>query len=160
MMIRHALLTALITTVLTASQGSAHAACPVAGIHLTVRVEVPRFGDRNDLIYRVDVANLGPDRATGVVARQSTLLCAAASTPLSSCQRIPPTTFLLADLGPGGRSAFPAVVLLPTEDAVVVRTTVEVVRAEQHDAFSVLGGCQDGRHPQDACGTNVFQVTP
>ena len=138
---------------------SAH---PGGDIHLVVRVGVPHFGDRNDLIYQVEATNLGPERATGLEIRQSTLVCATRSTPLSSCQRIRPMTFTMADLGRGGTNVFPVVVLLPGTgtSTVVVRTTVEVSHADQRDRYSLLGGCRDGLLPQDACGTRVSEVLP
>ncbi|HEX5493110.1 MAG TPA: hypothetical protein VFX70_00865 [Mycobacteriales bacterium] len=156
---RRTLAAGVVAVALGATQGVAYA-CPTSRIHLTVQIGAPRFGDHNDLVYPVDVRNLGPDRATGLVLGQSTLMCPSTSTPLPSCQRIAPVTFPLADLESGGHAAFPIDVVLSTEGAVVVRTTVEVVRADQYDDHSTLGGCQDGQYPQDACDTSVVLVSP
>ncbi|HEY9390610.1 MAG TPA: hypothetical protein VIR27_12725 [Mycobacteriales bacterium] len=131
---------------------------PLVGqIHLVVRVDPARFGDQNDLIYQVEVANLGPDRATGLVVRQSVLRCAA--TAPSTCKRLFAVTFPMADILPGRRNRFVVVVPLWTSDAVVVRNTVEVVRANEHDTASVLGACNDGCRPQDACASRVTELS-
>lgn len=131
---------------------------PVARqIHLVVSVDPARFGDQNDLIYQVEVANLGPNRATGLVARQSVLRCAA--TAPSMCKRHSTAAFPMGDILPGERNRFAVVVPLWTSNAVVVRNTVEVVRANERDTASVLGACDDGRRPQDACASRVTELS-
>jgi len=156
--VANVLRTALSVTILCGLQQPASAQ-PVGRIHLVVKMEPARFGDQNDLIYQVEVANLGPDRATGLVVQQSTLFCASRPVPPLLCKRDRAVTFPMADIAPDGGNRFAVVVLLNTSRAVVVRNTVEVVRANEHDIASVPGSCNDGERPQDACATRVTDVS-
>lgn len=152
-----ALLVALAVTAVWVAPRPASASA-VGGVHLVVQMTPPRFGDQNDLIYQVSVANLGPDRATRLVARQSVLFCPGLSTPLRSCEPGTDLVFTMADIARGGQNSFAVLVFLPTSGAVVVRNTVEMVKAGERDVASTLGLCQDGARPQPACATRVTEV--
>src|SRR6187551_3782350 len=155
-MVLRCIVTSVMSAVMLAGgQVPAHAL--VGHVHMVVRLENPAFNDVNQLLLVTHVANLGPDTATTVRTMQSGLYCATPTTLLAECTNSQPVVEQMADIPAGGRNVFVTILPVPPR-AVTIRTTVQVVRIDQYDDFSVPGTCNYGQRPQDDCDTVVITL--
>ncbi|HEX5493111.1 MAG TPA: hypothetical protein VFX70_00870 [Mycobacteriales bacterium] len=129
-------------------------------VHLVVQVVNPIFDDSDQVVFEVQVTNLGPNTATHIETERTVLLCATPTTPLTGCQNTAPQVLQIRDLRAGEHDIFPTAITVPESGAVTIRTNVQVVRVDQHDDLSVPGTCDYGQVPQDDCGTNVLTLSP
>jgi len=150
----------------------AHASTPAytdyGQIQLTVTHHGPIFTDNNGLGYDIVVTNNGPDTATGVVVRTTGYDCEANAQSKQDCKPIPdrfdpskPMDFetALGSIPAGGHAEFPVVTTIPDENAGFIRTTTEVVRADQYDTASSPGTCDSGWQPQPDCMSDVVDLS-
>lgn len=157
MSIRRIVLPAAAALVMAAS-AQAPAYAQDGHVHLVLHMVDPAYNDFNEVLFKINVQNLGPDTATHVRTIRNALFCANVNAPLNQCTNTNPVVLQMRDIAAGGEDVYAAVVPVPTTHGLVVRITIQVVHVDQHDDFSVPGTCDYGRMPQPACDTAVVDL--
>ncbi|HEY9390609.1 MAG TPA: hypothetical protein VIR27_12720 [Mycobacteriales bacterium] len=144
--------------IIMAASGQAPAYAQTGHVHLVLRMVDPVYNDFNQVVFKINVRNLGPDTATHVRTMRNALFCATVSTPLDQCVNTAPFVLRMRDIPKDGENVYGAIAGVPASHGLVLRITIQVVFVDQHDDFSTPGTCNYGQVPQDACDTAVVDL--
>jgi hypothetical protein len=133
---------------------TAYAGPDPASIELKVGLDKPQPDGADTVAYKGYVTNAGPDTATQVKIRYATWRCPSETAAPADCTKVQQDVVTLKKVTPGQPQSLQILVQKPKGANLILRTTLEVVDADQDDK-TPLGECKDETNPGPACATVV-----